>query len=190
MFTATLLALGTRLVKFQISNFGFQACLSLISTQIFNFKHPWAHLMLNCSIFKAKLAKTDIFTKVEKWNFTSLVLRARSVAVNIFSKCHGTDEWTLIDNQCHILAFACLYDWKCLFLHYEVRIDLGHAQEFIFISLRWISCCVDFVNAENWRKVALVNYAKSCYLTLCVAWKLALLEMLHKILFCFISCLF
>ena len=95
MFTATLLALGTRLVKFQISNFGFQACLSLISTQIFNFKHPWAHLMLNCSIFKAKLAKTDIFTKVEKWNFTSLVPRARSVAVNIFSKCHGTDEWTL-----------------------------------------------------------------------------------------------
>ena len=96
MFTATLLALGTRLVKFQISNFGFQACLSLISTQIFNFKHPWAHLMLNCSIFKAKLAKTDIFTKVEKWNFTSLVLRARSVAVNFFSKCHGTDEWTLV----------------------------------------------------------------------------------------------
>ena len=95
MFTATLLALGTRLVKFQTSNFGFQACLSLISTQIFNFKHPWAHLMLNCSIFKAKLAKTDIFTKVEKWNFTSLVPRARSVAVNIFSKCHGKDEWTL-----------------------------------------------------------------------------------------------
>ena len=95
MFTATLLALGTRLVKFQTSNFGFQACLSLISTQIFNFKHSWAHLMLNCSIFKAKLAKTDIFTKVEKWNFTSLVPRARSVAVNIFSKCRGTDEWTL-----------------------------------------------------------------------------------------------
>ena len=95
MFTATLLALGTRLVKFHFSSLVKISVFASFALKIEQLSIKWAQGCLKLKIWVLIRLKHAWKPKLEVWNFTSLVPRARSVAVNIFSKCHGKDEWTL-----------------------------------------------------------------------------------------------
>ena len=95
MFTATLLALGTRLVKFHFSTLVKISVFASFALKIEQLSIKWAQGCLKLKIWVLIRLKHAWKPKLEIWNFTSLVPRARSVAVNIFSKCHGKDEWTL-----------------------------------------------------------------------------------------------
>ena len=95
MFTATLLALGTRLVKFHFSSLVKISVFASFALKIEQLSIKWAQECLKLKIWVLIRLKHAWKPKLEIWNFTSLVPRARSVAVNIFSKCHGKDEWTL-----------------------------------------------------------------------------------------------
>ena len=96
MFTATLLALGTRLVKFHFSSLVKISVFASFALKIEQLSIKWAQECLKLKIWVLIRLKHAWKPKLEVWNFTSLVPRARSVAVNIFSKCHGKDEWTLV----------------------------------------------------------------------------------------------
>ena len=96
MFTATLLALRTRLVKFHFSTLVKISVFASFALKIEQLSIKWAQECLKLKIWVLIRLKHAWKPKLEIWNFTSLVPRARSVAVNIFSKCHGTDEWTLV----------------------------------------------------------------------------------------------
>ena len=95
MFTATLLALGTRLVKFHFSSLVKISVFASFALKIEQLSIKWAQGCLKLKIRVLIRLKHAWKPKFEVWNFTSLVPRARCVEVNIFSKCHGKDEWTL-----------------------------------------------------------------------------------------------
>ena len=114
MFTATLLALGTRLVKFHFSSLVKISVFASFALKIEQLSIKWAQGCLKLKIWVLIRLKHAWKPKLEIWNFTSLVPRARSVAVNIFSKCHGKDEWTLVECRCIISTLESLHlKWIC-----------------------------------------------------------------------------